>query len=100
MNSVDIVNSQVINVFGVKQMGMVNVESSKEVKVNLNVATRACKVQTCCSRSVFVRFPKSGATDEQASEDPKLMLSIPIGEQYESIIKGDEIHTEVLEAME
>lgn len=44
MNSVDIVNSQQIAVFGGVQMGMVNVESSKEVKVNLNTATRGCKV--------------------------------------------------------
>ena len=100
MNSVDIVNCQVVAVFGGSQMGMVNVESSKEVKVNLNNATRACKIQTCCSRSVFVRFPKTGVSDEDAQADPKNMLSIPIGEQYETVIKGDEIHTEVLEAME
>jgi len=81
-------------------MGMVNVESSKEIKVTLNNATRACKVQTCCSRSVFVRFPKSGASDQEVAENPKLLLSIPIGEQYETVITGDEIKTEVLEAME
>lgn len=100
MNSVDIVNCQVVGVFGGTQMGMVNVESSKEIKVNLNNATRGCKVQTCCSRSVFVRFPKTGVSDEDALADPKNILSIPIGEQYETVIKGDEIHTEVLEAME
>lgn len=100
MNSVDVVNCQNIAVFGGTQMGMVNVESSKEVKVNLNNATRTCKVQTCCSRSVFLRFPKTGVSDEDALTDPKNILSIPIGEQYETVIKGDEIHTEVLEAME
>lgn len=100
MNSIDVVNSQQITVYGGVQMGMVNVESSKEIKVNLNNATRGCKVQTCCSRSVFVRFPKQGVTDEEAAADAKLILSIPIGEQYETVIKGDEIHTEVLEAME
>ena len=100
MNSVDIMNSQVVNVHGQTQMGMVNVESSKEVKVTLNNATRACKVQTCCSRSVFVRFPKAGVTDAEAEEDPKKMLSIPIGEQFETVIDGDEVTTRVLEAME
>ena len=100
MNSIDIMNSQVVNVFGGQQMGMVNVESSKEVKVHLNNATRACKVQTCCSRSVFLRFPLAGFSDEEAAANPKAMLSIPIGEQYETQIHGDEIKTEVLEAME
>jgi len=47
-----------------------------------------------------VRFPKTGVSDEDALADPKNILSIPIGEQYETVIKGDEIHTEVLEAME
>ena len=100
MNSIDIMNSQTVSVHGGTQMGMVNVESSKEVKVHLNNATRGCKVQTCCSRSVFIRFPKAGVSDEEALADPKLMLSIPIGEQYETVVNGDEIKTEVLEAME
>lgn len=100
MNSVDVINSQVVNIFGVTQLGMVTVESSREVKVILNNATRACKVQTCCSRSTFVRFPKTGASDEDVANDPKLLMSVPIGEQYETVITGDEIKTEVLEAME
>ncbi len=54
---------------------------------------------TCCSRSVFVRFPSKGVTDEQAAEDSKLMINMPIGEQFETQIDGDTIKTEVMESM-
>ena len=99
MNSIDVVNSQVIGVFPSTQLGMVSVESSKEVKIQLNNATRECKFMTCCSRSVFVRFPAKGVTDEQAAEDSKLMINMPIGEQFETHIDGDTIKTEVMESM-
>ena len=78
---------------------MVTCESAKEVQVHLNGATRGCKVQTCCSRSVFVRFPKLGTpvAEEGLKEN---ILSIPIGEMFETTITDDEVKTEVLEACE
>ena len=101
MNQVDIVNSQAIQVFAGVQFPMVTCESAKEIKVNLNNATRGCKVQTCCSRSVFVRFPKLGTPDDEQN-DPKNIMSIPIGEMFETLLskEGDEIKTEVVEACE
>ena len=99
MNQVDIVNSDRIEVFGSKQLPMVGLESSKECKIHLNNATRNCKVQTCCCRSVFVRFPKVGTSDEDQS-DLKNIVQIPVAEMFETIIHGDEAKTEVLEACE
>lgn len=78
---------------------MVTVESSKEIKINLNNATKGCKVQTCCSRSVFVRFPKAGTPDEE-QKDVKNIVSLPIAEMFETTVQGDELKTEVLEACE
>lgn len=101
MNQVDIVNSQVIEVFGGVQFPMVTCESAKEIKINLNNATRGCKVQTCCSRSVFIRFPKLGTPDDEQTL-PQNIVSQPIGEMFETVVskEGDQIKTEVVEACE
>ena len=80
---------------------MVTAESCNEVQVILSNDTRNTKISTICSRSVIVKFPKEGSTDDQVAEDPdEHQASFPIAEIYETVVIGDEIKTTPMEALD
>lgn len=53
---------------GIENMPFVNIEQSIETKIFLTHATKKCRIQAMCARSINVRFPREGA-DDQSQED-------------------------------
>ena len=82
-------------------MGMLTTENCNEIVLTLSNETRNAKISTICSRSVIVKYPKEGSTDEQAAENPgEHLLSFPIAEVYETVVNKDDLVTTPMEAMD
>ena len=82
---------------------MITAENTSELICTLSNETRETKISTCCCRSVIIRFPKDGSTDQQCAEAPEEhMMNVPIAEVYETLVtKGkNELETIPMEALD
>ena len=81
---------------------MVTAESCNELVITLTNDTRKAKVSTICCRSVILKYPKEGFTDQQVEEDPEEnQASYPIAEVYETVVGSEnELKTTPMEALE
>lgn len=98
MTDVSITNSKQVKVYAKTQVPFISIETSSEVQVILTNATRNTKIQTTCSRSIFVKYPKEGHGDEDEEEEH--WEKQPIAELYETVIKGDSVVTTPAESLE
>lgn len=70
---------------GPGSVGMITAENCNEVVITLQNDYKGAKVSTICCRSVIVKWPKEGSTDQQCEESPAEHLnSVPVAEVYES----------------
>jgi len=80
---------------------MITAENCNELIITLSNDTRTTKIATVCCRSVIVRFPKEGSTDQQCTEAPdEHITSVPIAEVYETVVNKNELKTEPMEALD
>ena len=96
VSEVSLMNCKVIKAFGKEALKTLTIENTSEVHLWLNSKTKICKVFSTCGRSIFMHFPKTGASDE----DLDTYLSMPVAETYETVIQNDEIVTTPAEALE
>lgn len=98
ISEIYIMNCSNIKVFLQKDIKSCSIESSKEITVHLTNKTRNCNVATTCTRSVVVRFPLTGTTDDCADEAG--FLKVPVPETFENRVVGDELVTKQMEQVE
>lgn len=99
VSEINVMNCSNIKIFAKKALRMVTVESTQELQVNLNHATKNCAVTTTCTRSVWVRYPKAGADDED--NDNINWIRMPVGETFESRINANDVlETHAVELIE
>ena len=55
---------------GPGQVGMITAENCNEVIIFLQNGTMNAKVSSICCRSIIVKYPKEGSTDEQCDAEP------------------------------
>jgi len=80
---------------------MITAENCNELLITLSNDTRATKIATVCCRSVIVKFPKEGSTDEQVAQAPEEhLVNLPIAEVYETLVNKNELKTEPMEALD
>jgi hypothetical protein len=81
---------------------MITAESCNELMVVLSNDTRKTKVSTVCCRSVILRFPKEGSTDEDvAAASDQHLVNVPIAEVYDTVLgEGDTLVTTPMEALD
>jgi len=91
ITEITIMNTKGIKIFGLEQMQSVTAEKSQEVNLYLNHKTKNCVVYSICTTSVWIQFPKDGADD--TDWDQENWHRHPVPEQYETIVKGEEIVT-------
>ncbi len=78
---------------------MLTIESTQELQLNLTHATKNCCVTSTCTRSIWVRYPKTGANEED--NDNVNWVRLPVPETYESRINGsDVLETKPMELIE
>jgi hypothetical protein len=95
---VNVMNCSAVKIFGNDQMKSVTAESTNELMVNLNHKNKDCKVITTCTRSVWIRWPKDGADDQD--NDNVNWHRQPVAEIYESKIINSAIETKPTEMLE
>ena len=72
---------------GPAKLPMVTAEGCNELMLVLCNDTKKTKVSTVCCRSVIMRFPKEGSTDEDCAAAPdEHMINVPIAEVYDTVI--------------
>jgi len=92
-------NSSTIKIFALGGLNQVTAESTSELNINLNHKNKHCKVATTCARSVWIRWPKPDADDQD--DDSVNWLRAPVAETYESQIEeGKELVTKPMESLE
>lgn len=77
INGVEVNRCNTVKISGIETLPFVNVEQSIETKIFLTHATKMCKVQTTCSRSLNIRFPKEGCSDQSQEDDDWKTQAIP-----------------------
>jgi len=99
VSEINVMNCSSIKIFAKTALRMVTAESTNELVVNLNQATKNCTVTTTCTRSVWVRYPKIGADD--TDNDNANWIRMPVAETFESkISKTDVLETLAIECLE
>jgi adenylyl cyclase-associated protein len=99
VSEVNIMNCQGIKIFALGKLNQVTIESTSEVTINLKHANKGCKVATTCTRSIWLRWPKPEADDND--DDNENWFRQPIAETYETILfEGKELQTKPMESLE
>lgn len=99
VSEVNIMNCTGVKIFALGSLKSVTIESTSEVTINLNHSNKGCKVATTCTRSIWVRWPKPDADDQD--DDNVNWFRQPIAETYESVIEeGKELVTKPMESLE
>lgn len=98
ISELNLTNCKQIKIYSGRQLPSCSLENCNEVQVNLNNATKACKLYTTCARAVVVAWPKDGADD--STWDIENYHRFPVQEIYESTIKGDVLDTVASEPLE